>query len=217
MTYEARRLKRLKGLRARLDAGNNVSPRDMKQWLTREQHQFWQSEEERIRGDAMESKEPPREFDPYVALLKKADFAFNKSTGLSGKKPRKRTSKAKLGQSSSSKLEYDSQAIYEKALEKLNEILSSEPTYAEWLDRSVDFSFESSPSIDSIGMPRLRTSKSQHVQQQNKTSIRQEMHDAKKNIIDRAIGDIENPSPPSSNSRGLPVARLNELRKLLRR
>lgn len=193
-----KRLECLKGLLQRLDAGENVAPRDLKQWLSKEQIQAWKNETQQIRDFDDEWQTRPSEFDDYLALLKKADFAFSKGDKISAKASVARTKASP----SASSLINSSQGYFERAIEKLHEILGSTPALSVWLDRPVD-----EAGIDPVSIPRLKTSKAHHAK--NKTKLgqplyksikRKEFHDAKRRAVADAIEEIENPQPPVQNT-----------------
>ncbi len=126
-----RYLTRLRELLRRLDEGGNVAPRDLEKWLSDKQIQAWKNEEQQIRDADAEWHVRPSEFDGYLALLKKADFAHSKGDKISGKA----SAAGKTQPQSASKLLGSSQTYFEQALEKLQEIFEKRPDLRIWLDR----------------------------------------------------------------------------------
>ena len=112
-------------------------------------------------GDGM-----PSELRDYNTYVRRADFQNNKFEKMHGEKTfRKKNYTSASITAASNKAE----SLYEDALERLGEIWSS-ATPAElyelqnWMDREIDFDngFGMSMSIDCIGMPRVRGSRSSH-------------------------------------------------------
>lgn len=205
-----RRVERLKGLLQRLDEGKNVAPRDLTQWLSKAQIEAYENEVQQI-GDADTMwQERPSEFDGYLALLKKADFAYNKGDRISAKASATRTKVPP----SASKLINSSQGYYEKAIEKLQEILGSNPESIVWLDRPLD-----EAGIDPVSIPRLKNSKAHHAEDTYQSTKRKQFHDAKRKAVADAIEEIENPQPPIQNAapEQTLAEKLQRLKKLTRR
>lgn len=104
----------------------------------------------------VDPRSQPDELDDYQRMVKQADLAnarantyFKKKNSSAAKRER---AKAERG--------------YEVALERLRELLESDPKLEDaikcWLDRDVTFETGSEPSPDCVGIPRLITSKSMY-------------------------------------------------------
>jgi hypothetical protein len=213
-----KRLKRLKKLLERIENGENVAPRDLKQWLTQEQIERWENHNEMIKNENEMYGERPSEFDSYVRLLWQADFAYNNGEGISGRA----ASKGKQTPNSIYKIKKKAESLYERALENLEEILTRDQELKVWLDRDVDFSFENHPSPEPLSVPRLKKSKSEHVEggyEAYKSDKRSQFHEAKRTALFDAIEEIENPPASVQNVESIEsgVERLKEMKKLIGR
>ena len=128
---------------ARLRSVLTAAQRDVfKQALVERTHK-----EEILYGDGM-----PTALKRYNMMLHKADMTFG------------RYGRMKIGSRSAVEMEDKAQGLYEKAHEALEEIFTAtrgndmNQLHA-WMDRLVQFGFESTLSIDQVGMPRVRGSK----------------------------------------------------------
>lgn len=181
-------LKRLKVLLGRLDKGENVSKRDLKLCLTTKQVRAWEQDEKRVEEEANaradQYKDRPTEFDEYLGLVKKANFTYYKLDHLSSRRGKALTPGV-------SNLKGIADTLYEKALERLEEILEADRSLEVWLDRPVDFSGKNYPSLEPESMPRLKTSKSHHAQSTYKSNKREQIHLARQRSVVEAIKEIE--------------------------
>jgi hypothetical protein len=146
----------------------NVSDRHVQSALTAQQYaEYVESlttqahSAEIMYGDGM-----PSELRGYNKILHAADFQNNKFEKMSVLKSTGRKNYSKQSVTAASN---KAESLYEDARERLVEIWSS-ATPAElyelqtWMDRDIDINrgFESTISIDCIGMPRVRGSRSSH-------------------------------------------------------
>jgi len=103
--------------------------------------------------------EVPSAVKEYEQMLQEAVMWHGKLDSYSGRNPKvgkvivNRIKKA-------DEIKNKTDGLFERAYEKLQEIISADKTLAVWFDRDIDFSFDSDISLDSDGMPRLITSKS---------------------------------------------------------
>ena len=105
----------------------------------------------------------PSYFDNYKDLVKEGDFHNTRADIIA----KKRNPTYKNGLSSASIMRNKAESCYEKAIECLNELSTTDDWYVAqlWLDRDVEFTHGFEPSACAMGVPRLRNSKSQYVQQ----------------------------------------------------
>lgn len=96
-------------------------------------------------------KQVPYELKKYVEIVKKADQ-------MNAAADRCKTYEKAV------KARNQSEHLYERALECLEETLHENDGLRVFLDRDIDFSPEGNLSIDPVGIPRLKTSKSMHNQ-----------------------------------------------------
>ena len=169
---DQKRLNKLVGLHRKLTNNQPVQSRTLETWLTPAEFDQLKQKWEDAKGffiDAYSNK--PDELAHYEALLRDALFSWNRAESLSerGKKV------------SALKLRRESEKRFEAALEYLVEQLAINSSLQQHIDRDVDWSTGGTLSLDPIGMPRLRTSRSSHKQ----SSI------AKRTIKDNKLDAIE--------------------------
>lgn len=106
----------------------------------------------------------PPVLDHYIALVKRGDF-YN---ALADRFARaKRPTYDTRGQSGALRMRRKAEAMYEKATESLQAITVGKDDAVEierWLDRFISWTIGEEPSIDVVGIPRVRGSKSKHSQ-----------------------------------------------------
>ena len=165
---ELNRLTMLNVYMESLASNKNVSDRRLQSALTAEQYaEYFESlTTEAHPAEIMYGNGMPSELRDYNAKLHAADFQNNKFEKMSSLKS---TGRKKYSAQSVTAVSNKAESLYEDALERLGEIWSS-ATPAElyelqnWMDREIDFDngFGMSMSIDCIGMPRVRGSRSSH-------------------------------------------------------
>jgi hypothetical protein len=146
----------------------NVSDRRLQSALTAQQYAEYVESltTEAHPAEIMYGNGMPIELRDYNAKLHTADFQNNKFEKMSALKS---TGRKKYSAQSVTAASNKAESLYEDALERLGEIWSS-ATPAElyelqnWMDREIDFDngFGMSMSVDCIGMPRVRGSRSSH-------------------------------------------------------
>jgi len=133
-----------------LENDKHVQNRKLQTWLSEEEFalidQYWQQEQEH-RNIYAEKPEMVQEYEDIVAL---ADFYFNRSEYFSTKGNR----------TQAKKFERFSESEFERALERLEEIIGIEPSLQIWFDREVIQSPDNDLSIDTDSVPRVVTSRS---------------------------------------------------------
>lgn len=149
-------------------SNKNVSDRHLQSALTAQQYAEYVASlateahpAEIMYGDGM-----PDELRGYNTRLRDADFQNNKYEKMSALKT---LGRKKYSAQSVSAVSNKAESLYENALERLGEIWSN-TTPAElyelqnWMDRDIDFEIGagSTISIDCVGMPRVRGSRSSH-------------------------------------------------------
>ncbi len=152
---------KVRALLTKLANGKNVSVRDLRNTLgdsgVEEYEGRWQAELDRREMFA----DKPAAIKEYEDILKQADFANNKADGIKQIGAR---SKVINGVNSRTRLRNSAEALYERALTKLEEMISSDRSLEVWFDRQLDFGFGSRLSIDVEGIPRVVTSRSEYKQ-----------------------------------------------------
>lgn len=125
----------------------------------------------------------PCELQGYELRVKTADFYYWRGDKLSN-----------AGSAMAEKFFHLADTAYERALERLDEIMSADPTIAYWLDRDVDFTTKGNLSLCPDGVPRLITSRS-HCRRPGSSLFRENKRQIKADQIAQIIENIRNPAP----------------------
>jgi hypothetical protein len=142
-----------------------VTLSQLKRVLTAQQYRDFQSSltEIHFASEVMYGDGMPDVLKQYNIMLRDADFAWNKFES----KQSKAHANNKPRNNSNSKARYSADALYERALERLEEVFSCangelKEQLRIWMDRDVDFEkgFDRKINIDVGSMPRVRGSKS---------------------------------------------------------
>lgn len=182
LSVDEKRLKKLEGIKTKLEQGKHVQNRDLQTWLTKDEFEsidFWWERELERRELKYENK--PDEVRHYEKLLQKAKFADNKAERFNGNYQK------------SIKMRYAAESLYERALEYLSEQYSINPQIQFWFDRDIVNSNNDNPhlSADSHSVPYVLTSRSPNNEgRMYKSSIA----DTKLFVVKTAIQNIKNPS-----------------------
>lgn len=143
---EKNRAAKLKSVLQRLKAGQHIQNRMLKTWLTPEEFAniaiSWQLE----KAERANTFDKPTSVSRYEALLRRADFLYNKADALS-----------QLGKKSDMGA---ADAAYERALEYLQEQVGLDVSLQGWFDRPLDFGYGSMLGLDPDSVPRSVTSRS---------------------------------------------------------
>lgn len=189
-----RRLKRLKELKARLRIGEDISRRDLKNALTNSEWEKFEEQNSFIdRENETLDEERPSELDSYLKKLRQADFYYARaeSTNVSN-----RSRIDEQGKNGRQRLYAKAQRAYEQALEELDSQLNRADPYIEnqirsWLDRDFDYSTENAPALDPIQMPRIRNSRSQHNDKDNRLNKFERKRQNKIDAVANAIASLK--------------------------
>jgi hypothetical protein len=139
----SKKRQRIENLIERLKKNDEVSLRDFRNAISKEEFQDYENTIEMRRDYATSVGSGSTGYNDF---FKKGLFFFNRGEGCAGKNP-------KL----SSKYHQKAQACFEKALQELESDFRANPSIADDYDRNIlGFDF----SLDPIAMPRLRSSKS---------------------------------------------------------
>jgi hypothetical protein len=151
------RKKRIKELMRMLEKGLEVLPRDFNNAVDKDfaklYKQRWAEQQE------LRKMEVPSAVKEYEQMLQEAVMWHGRLDSYSGRNP-------KVGRVIVNRkqvmddIKNKTDGLFERAYEKLQEIIATDKTLVMWFDRDIDFSFGSDISLDSDGMPRLITSKS---------------------------------------------------------
>ena len=140
-----------------------MTSRELKVVLTEEEYDNYLSRCDEPSPAKIYAAGVPSYFDNYKDLVKEGDFHNTRADIIA----KKRNPTYKNGLSSASIMRNKAESCYEKAIECLNELSTTDDWYVAqlWLDRDVEFTHGFEPSACAVGVPRLRNSKSQYVQQ----------------------------------------------------
>ena len=159
-----------------------ISVRDLQNTLgddgVNEYESLWQIEVDK--KDYFKNK--PSAITEYEALIKKADFANNRADGI------KLSARSKLdfnGNNSKTRLRTDAEKLYEKALERLEELVNEDGSLREWFDRELDFTTSGTLGIDVQGMPRVVTSRGNKLTSGAASAVSKAQ--IKRNVLENAL------------------------------
>lgn len=151
------RKKRIKELMRMLEKGLDVLPRDFNNAVEKDfaklYKQRWAEQQE------LREIKPPQEVKEYERMLQEAVMWHGRLDAYSGRN-------TKVGKVIVNRkqvmddMKNKTDGLFERAYEKLQEIIGADQSLRIWFDRDIDFSFGSDISLDGDGMPRLITSKS---------------------------------------------------------
>jgi hypothetical protein len=184
-------LKRLKSRLATLEAGGDVATRDMRSLLTKAQMQdyedSWKDRQE-FKQWLIESR---HEIAEYEKILSHADKAWAKHEN--------RTKTRGTPEDG-----YRVGDIYERALERLGELLAADHSISALLDRPCDLSASGNTSPDYYGVPRYIFSQS-HANERKTTRLASKRQ-FKISAFKMAIEELNAPpiEPAPERVRGLP-------------
>lgn len=186
---EKARAARLKELINGAKAGEFIANKTLKRWLSKQQFnsiaELW-DDEQRQRE---QWKEKPDEIKEYEERLKQALFVYNRADVYS------QTGKHKTA----SKLMNEADGLFERMLERLQEITHADPSLASWFDRDLDFSYNGNLGLNPDQIPRVRTSRSLTNQSVGFTGARRTIADIKLSVLEEALDDLiyENDDKPA--------------------
>ena len=159
-----------------------ISVRDLQNTLgddgVNEYESLWQIEVDK--KDYFKNK--PSAITEYEEMLKKANFANNRADGI------KLSARSKLdfnGNNSKTRLRTDAEKLYEKALERLEELVNEDSSLREWFDRELDFTTSGTLSIDVQGMPRVVTSRGNKLTSGAASAVSKAQ--IKRNVLENAL------------------------------
>jgi len=147
---EQKRANKLQEMISDLESDLHVQNRKLQTWLSADEFAMintdWQREQER--RNIYTGK--PKLIQEYEAIVAKADFYFNRSEhfSLNGNVKQAR------------KFVHLSDSVYERALERLEEVISMNGDLRIWFDRETASSMYNDTSIDTDSIPRVVTSRS---------------------------------------------------------
>lgn len=151
------RKKRIKELMRMLEKNLEVAKRDFDIAVGKDfaklYKQRWAEQQE------LRELKPPQQVKEYEQMLQEAVMWHGRLDAYSGRNPK--TGKLIVNRKQiTDDMKNKTDSLFERAYEKLQEIVGADKSLIAWFDRDIDFSFGSDISIDPAGMPRVITSKS---------------------------------------------------------
>jgi len=151
------RKKRIKELMRMLGKGLEVAKRDFDIAVGKDfaklYKQRWAEQQE------LRMIEVPSAVKEYEQMLQEAVMWHGRLDAYSGRNPK--TGKLIVNRKQiTDDMKNKTDGLFERAYEKLQEIIGADKSLVAWFDRDINFSFASDISIDPTGMPRVITSKS---------------------------------------------------------
>ena len=151
------RKKRIKELMRMLEKGLEVAKRDFDIAVGKDfaklYKQRWAEQQE------LRKIEVPSEVKEYEQMLQEAVMWHGRLDAYSGRNPKVGkviVNRKKIVDDMKNKTD----GLFERAYEKLQEIIGADKSLMVWFDRGIDFSFNTHLGIDPVRMPRVITSKS---------------------------------------------------------
>jgi hypothetical protein len=186
-----RRLKRLQELLIRLNSGEDIPRRDLKNALTEGQWEEFEYNNQSLKIDEPSVSDRPDELRTYLDLLKKADFYYNRAE-FTSKTERSRIDH--LGRNGRKRLFDKADTYYERAIERLNEIFESCDSQTinnvlSHLDRP--WKLGDDPNLGPNHMPRVRNSRSRFSDSQNGMTKFERKRQNKKDVLESAIAVLK--------------------------
>jgi hypothetical protein len=172
---EKNRADKLREITAQLKAGEHVQNRKLKTWLTAEEFEAigtgWELEKS-YRANVFEK---PSAVIKYEALIKRADFLYNKADALNSRGKKSNMNAA--------------DGAYERALEHLEEQLGLDASLHGWFDRPLNFGHGTMLGLDPDSVPRCVTSRSIN-RQVGQAHEKQTIGDIKLQVVQKAWDDL---------------------------
>jgi hypothetical protein len=199
---EKERAARLKELVKAAKAGEFLANKTLKRWLTEEQFdsiaERWTNEKEQRE----QWTDKPDELKEYEERLRAALLTYNRADAYSRQRKHK----------TASKLMGEADRLFERLLERLQEITHADPSLAAWFDRDLDFGPNSTLGLNPDQVPRVRTSRSRINQSAGFTGARQTKADVKMAVLEQALDELLYEQDTSSQG-----VVSNKLREILNR
>lgn len=183
-----RSLKRqkLQVLLARVKSGGAVQNRDLRTWLSADIYEDYLDECKQQTELRKDLKNKPDEILEYEARLKRAIFVYNKAEGLS----------AKGKTAAAQKLRFKSESLFERVLEYLQEIISTDQSLCVWFDRDTSWHAGGEAGIDPVSIPRVVTSRSLDSRGGGLLGMLQSKAELKITALEREIEQLDSECEP---------------------
>lgn len=144
------RYEKLNKLLEKLKRGETVHNRELRTWLGKEGFAEYEAECAAQVEFRAQLKDKPAAVKEYERRLRLAFLAYNKAEEAS---TRERHAVAK-------KHFYKAEALFERALEHLQEVVAADSSLSVWFDRDTTWSADGDVGLDPISIPRVVTSRS---------------------------------------------------------
>ena len=198
---EKTRAVRLKEMIKAAKAEEFIENKTLKRWLTKDQ---FNSIAERWENEKLQREEwtdKPDEIKEYEERLRQAFFIYNRADSYS----------QRGNSATAQKLFNQADKLFERALERLQEITESDPRLAAWFDRPLDFSLDSTFNTNPDQVPRVVTSRSRINQSVGFTGARQTKADIKLAVLKEALEDLIYEKDDSNTKTAGPSSKLQQI------
>jgi hypothetical protein len=193
---------RLKALVKAAKAGEFIANKTLERWLSKEQFDSIAERWENEKQQREQWTDKPDEIKEYEERLRVALLTYNRADAYSRQRKHK----------TAGKLMGEADRLFERLLERLQEITYADPSLAAWFDRDLDFGPNSTLGLSPDQVPRVRTSRSRFNQSAGFTGARQTKADVKLAVLEQALDELIYEQETSSDG-----AVSNKLRDILNR
>jgi tetratricopeptide (TPR) repeat protein len=184
---QQRRLEKLEWLLERLERGDHVQNKTLKNWLNAHEYQRLFDDWEQQQSIRAYWSSKPSAVLEYEERFRQAMFDYNRAEGYQQK-----------GNTGMARRFYNkAQSAFEACLIQLESDLSTDPSIRAWFDRDLNFGQQGSLSLSPVGMPRVVTSRSLDNQLNGSLSGKLSKAEVKMAVIKDAIEAISSLPPPS--------------------
>ena len=184
-TQETRRLRKLEGIADKLKRGENVQNRQLQKWLSEEEFEQLDAEQQEQLELSRELKDKPSDLKRYEEKLKQATLNYNRAEGCS----------SKGRHSTATKFYNKSESLCEDAREIPQEILRYNSSLRVWFDKDISFEVNGELSADIASLPRLVISRS-HEKLSNDSRITSKQS-VKLDVVERAMYNVGRDGAPA--------------------
>ena len=182
------RLAKLRELLENLKRNKIVQNRRLRTWLGEVGYKHYVDNWERDRWYKVVLLEKPSELVEYEEMLRVATLIYSKAESARAK-----------GRKSARKLYDQAQSAFEKALERLGDLVGQDQSLTNWLDRPCDFGVDGDLGLSPTQVPRVITSRSLENRSGGVSSMVESKRQCKIRSVESAIETILNPPPETGD------------------
>ena len=179
-SLEKTRAARLRELIKAAEQGTFIANITLKRWLTKEQFDEIATRWENEQHQREQWAEKPREIKEYEERLRQALFVYHRADNYSSR------GKHKTAQ----KMLSEADKLFERLLERLQEIVHADLSLRQWFDRDTDWTADGALGLSPDQVPRVITSRSRINQNNGFTGAQQSKADIKLIVLKAALDDL---------------------------